>query len=290
MHTRRLSKRALREEVLFLCLALPSLLGLVVFFAAPFGASLWLALVDNAVLGNFVGLENFAGVLQSGAFQLAAQNTLAFILICVPVNMLFPLGMAMLLRRAGRQKSLFGLFFLLPLVIPSGSIVHFWKSLFGVNGILNGAFFAAEPVNWVNSGYARAIITLVFMWKNAGYNMVLYLAGLEMIPREYYECASLEGAGSFKQFTGITLVYIAPASFLVFLMSVINSFKSFKEIWLLAGAYPHNSIYMLQHYMNNQFTALNYQKLSAASYILSAGIIVVAAALFRFQHRLSDHY
>lgn len=284
-----MSKRAFREEMLFICLALPSLLGLTVFFIAPFAASLYLAMIDNAVMGHFVGLSNFLEVARSGAFRLALINTGAFIALCVPVNMVFPLFMAMLLRKA-RHKNLFGLFFLLPLVIPSGSIVHFWKSLFGVSGVINGTFFAGAPVNWLNTDLARVIITLVFMWKNAGYNMVLFMAGLDLIPREYYECASLEGAGGLRQFFSITLVYILPTSFLVFLMSVINSFKSFKEIYLLAGAYPHQSIYMLQHYMNNQFSSLNYQKLSAASYLLSVLIVAVVVLLFRFQHKLSQNF
>lgn len=283
-------KRAAREELLFFCLALPSLLGMLGFFIAPFIGSLYLAMIDNAVLGNFVGLTNFIEVAKSGAFRIALSNTATFIALCVPINMVIPLLMAMLLRRAGVRKGLFGLFFLLPLVIPSGSIVHFWKSVFGINGLINGAFFPSAPVNWLNTAWARTIITLVFMWKNAGYNMVLYMAGLDFIPKEYYECAALEGAGGFRQFLRITLVYITPTSFLVLLMSLINSFKSFKEIYLLAGAYPHQSIYMLQHYMNNQFSALNYQKLSSASYILSLFIILIVVVLFRFQHRLSKNF
>lgn len=282
-------KRTFKDEILFFCLALPSLAGLFGFFVAPFIASIYLALIDNAVTANYVGLQNFKDVVLSGAFRLALKNTAAFIAICVPVNMLFPLGMAMLLKRAGRFKNIYGLFFLLPLVIPSGSIVHFWNSVFGMNGIINGAFFPETPVNWLDTNLARVIITIVFMWKNAGYNMVLYMAGLDLIPKDYYECASIEGAGSLRQFFSITLIYISPASFLVFIMSIINSFKSFKEIYLLAGAYPHQTIYMLQHYMNNQFQSLNYQKLSSASYILSVFIIIIVVLLFKLQNKLSKN-
>lgn len=290
MPNRKRAARAAKNELAVLCFALPSLVGLLGFYVIPFFASLYLALVDNSVTGRFVGAQNFIEVAESGAFQLALKNTAAFIAICVPVNMVIPMGMAMLIRRAGKLKNIYGLFFLLPLVIPSGSIVHFWKSVFGMNGIINGAFFSAAPVNWLDTSYARAIITLVFMWKNAGYNMVLYVAGLDLIPRDYYECAALEGAGRLRQFFSVTLVYIIPTSFLVFIMSIINSFKSFKEIYLLAGAYPHQTIYMLQHYMNNQFASLNYQKLSSASYILSVFVIIIVAMLFRFQNKLSKNF
>lgn len=290
MPNRKRAARAAKNELAILCFALPSLVGLLGFYVIPFFASLYLALVDNSVTGRFVGMQNFIEVAESGAFQLALKNTAAFIAVCVPVNMVVPMGMAMLIKRAGKLKNIYGLFFLLPLVIPSGSIVHFWKSVFGMNGIINGVFFSETPVNWLDTALARSIITLVFIWKNAGYNMVLYVAGLDLIPREYYECASLEGAGRIRQFFSVTMVYIIPTSFLVFIMSVINSFKSFKEIYLLAGGYPHQSIYMLQHYMNNQFASLNYQKLSSASYILSVFIIIVVALLFRIQNKLTKNF
>ena len=290
MPVRKKSFRFARKEMVLLCFALPSLAGLLGFYVVPFFASLYLAVVDNAVTGHFVGLQNFKEVATSEAFLLAIKNTAAFIAICVPVNMIIPLILAMLLGRAGKFKSIYCLFFLLPLVIPSGSIVHFWKSVFGINGIINGMFFSENPVNWLNTNLARAVITLVFIWKNAGYNIVLYMAGLSLIPKDYYECASIEGAGPVRRFLTVTLVYITPASFLVFMMSIINSFKSFKEIYLLAGGYPHQTIYMLQHYMNNQFALLNYQKLSAASYILSVFIIIVVALLFYFQNKLSKNF
>jgi multiple sugar transport system permease protein len=174
-------------------------------------------------------------------------------------------------------------------VIPSGSIVYFWKSLFGVSGFLNGVFFPDAPINWLNTEWSRSIILLIFTWKNAGYNMVLFLAGLQLIPKDYYECASLEGAGVIKRFFSITLVYMIPTGFLVLMMSIINSFKSFKEIYLLTGSYPHESIYMIQHYMNNQFAVSNYQKLASASYVLSAVIITVVAVIFYLQNKASKN-
>ena len=201
------------------------------------------------------------------------------------INIIFPLAMALLLYKTTKMKSIFGLIFLLPLVIPSGSVAHFWKSVFGLNGIINGAFFPAAPVNWLDTEWCRTLITTVFIWKNAGYNMILFLAGLSAIPGEYYEYAAVEGAGAISKFFRITLVYITPTAFLVFIMSVINSFKSFKEIYLICGAYPHQSIYMLQHYMNNQFSAVNYQKLTSAAYVLSIFIIALVLMLYHLQNK-----
>ena len=283
--TKRLN---LKDEGILLLLALPGLVGLLVFYVAPFLLSFYYTLIDNNITKNFVGLQNYIELFTGGAFALGLKNTGIFMAICVPLNMALPLGMALLLHKAGKLKGLFALIFLLPLVIPSGSVAHFWKSVFGINGLINGAFFPASPVNWLDTELSRTLITLVFIWKSAGFNMILFLAGLKAIPKEYYECADVEGAGAISKFFRITLVYIAPTAFLVFIMSIINSFKSFKEIYLICGAYPHQSIYMLQHYMNNQFAAINYQKLSSAAYVLSVFIIVLVIIIYRLQNKHAE--
>jgi len=278
-----------KEEMTLLVLALPSLVGLLGFYVIPFVLSISLAVVDNSVLWNFVWMQNFKEVLSSGAFQTALKNTGIFMALCVPLNMVMPLFIALLLNSTKSLKTSFGVIALIPLVIPTGSTVHFWQSMFGLNGLINSLLFPDNPVNWLNTDYARWIIVFIFIWKNAGYNMVLFLAGLTSIPKEYYECASLEGAGSMRRFFMITLVYLTPTAFLVLVMSIINSFKSFKEIYLLSGEYPHSSIYMLQHYMNNQFGASNYQKLASASYILSIFIIAMVLGLFLGQNKASRY-
>ena len=278
--------KSLKKELLFILLALPSLLGLLTFFLLPFAASLYLATIDNPINRNFVGLQHFIATINNPAFRLALQNTLIFIALCVPINMILPLWIASLLNRAGKHKDLFGLFFLLPLVVPSASIVHFWQSLFGINGLINGLFFPHDPVNWLNTNWSRSIILLIFMWKNAGFNIVLYQAGLNMIPKDYYEFAAVEGAGKFRQFRTVTLVYLVPTFFMVFLMSIVQSFRSFREIYLLAGSHPHQSIYMMQHYMNNLFAVLNYQRLASAAYILTIGIAALVMFLFFAQRKV----
>ena len=280
----------IKEELVFLMLALPSLLGVLIFYLIPFAVSIYLATVDNSVLWNFVGLKNFKDVIANQAFQLGIQNTCVFLAWCVPLNMIFPLSIALLLKNNKNLKNICGIIFLLPLVIPSGSIAFFWQSIFGINGLINGLYFSDSPENWLSSDYAMSIILLIFLWKNIGYNMILFLTALNFIPKEYYECARVEGAGRIRSFFSITLIYLIPTSFLVLIMSLMNSFKSFKEIYLLAGNYPHPSIYMLQHYMNNQFAAANYQRLASASYILSAAIAFVVAFLLYSQNKVAKDF
>ena len=277
-----------KERAMLLLFVIPSILGLLVFYVIPFVISFYYALIDNAVLKNFVGLRNFSDLLANGAFLLGLKNTGVFMAICVPLNIVFPLVLALLLNKTKSLKNTFCLIFLLPLVIPSGSVSHFWKSILGLSGIVNGAFFSDAPVNWLNTDMARTLISFIFIWKNAGYNMVLFLAGLKSIPHEYDEYASVEGAGAIRKFFQITLVYLTPTVFLVFIMSIINSFKVFKEIYLICGAYPHTSIYMLQHFMNNQFSAMNYQKLTSASYILSVFIVILVLVLYRLQNKRAN--
>lgn len=278
-----------RRELLFVCLALPSLLGILLFFILPFLLSLGLAMIDNPVGRNFVGFYNFVDAFHNAAFQLAIRNTLLFMSMSVPLNMLFALMIAMMLRRVGGfGKSILGMFFVLPLVVPSGSVVHFWNSLFGLNGFMNGVL-GLEPVHWLNSQWALYFVVVIFMWKNVGFNIVLYLAGLNLIPMDYYDNAAIEGAGPLRQFYHITFVYLAPTTFMVFLLSIIQSFQSFREIFLLTGAHPHHRLYMLQHYLNNQFAAFDYQRLASASYILTLGIVLVVLVMFFVQRRVMNY-
>jgi len=216
----------IKEERGALLFLLPSLLGLLLFFLAPFAVSLYYVLINNTVAKEFVGFANIAKVWSNGVYQLALRNSL---------------------------------------------------------------FFPQSPVYWLETGLVRGIITAIFLWKNMGFNMVLFLAGLGQIPKEYYETAMLEGAGAFAVFRRITVPALVPTGFLVLLMSIIHSFKAFREIYALTGAYPHESIYMLQHYMNNQFTALDYQKLASSAYILSAFIVCIVLVFFRLQRKFADN-
>ena len=284
-----MNRRLSDEKILFL-LVLPGLIGLLVFYIAPFILSFYFALIDNNVGRNFVGLSNFVDTFQNAAFRLGFRNTAVFMAVSLPLNIILPLVMAMLINKTVKFNKMFCLILLLPLVIPSGSVVHFWRSIFGFNGLINGLFFVDDPINWLNTDYALPIITLIYIWKNAGFNMLLFLAGLQFIPKVYYELASVEGMSSIRQFFNITIVYLTPTTFLVFIMSMINSFRAFREIYLLAGAYPHPSIYMLQHFINNQFAMLNYQRMATASYILTLCIVSLVFGLYYLQLKRAKNF
>jgi len=268
---------------------LPGLLGFIVFYIWPFIISLGYAFLDRPVGGSFVGFANFADLLTNRAYLLGLTNTLRFIGISVPINLALSLGVAMLINKMPRYRELVSLFFLIPLVIPSGSMVSFWRSLFALDGVLNGFLheFGIARINWLNSEFAMLVMVLIFIWKNLGYNMILYMAGLSSVPRDYYEAAWVDGAKPWQTFWKITFPHLMPTTVLAFIMSIINSFKVFREIFLITGAYPHESIYTLQHFMNNMFASLNYPRLTTATTILVAVIALFTQALLRFERKIS---
>jgi len=267
----------------------PGLLGFVLFFIWPFFISLGYTFVDKPVNGSFVGLRNFMELFRNRAYLLGLKNTAIFMGISIPANIVLSLTVAMLVNGLKKRRELFTLLFLIPLVIPSGSMVFFWTKFFENGGYLNGLLNAAgmDGVDWLGTSAARFVIIAVFIWKNLGYNMVLFLSGLNNIPAEYYEAAHVDGAGGIRAFWHITVRCILPTLVLVIIMSVINSFRVFKEIYLITGSYPHESIYVLQHFMNNMFKSLNYQKLTTATSALVLIVALLTQLLLRFERRVS---
>jgi multiple sugar transport system permease protein len=129
------------------------------------------------------------------------------------------------------------------------------------------------------------VIAVLFLWKNLGYNMILFLSALSGMPKDLLEVADLEGAGKLYKFFAIKLRYLSPTIIFVTILSMINSFKLFREVYLLTGDHPFNRLYLLQHYMNNTFKSLDYQKLSSAAIVMMVIMSVIIGALIFFDDR-----
>jgi multiple sugar transport system permease protein len=140
----------------------------------------------------------------------------------------------------------------------------------------------------MNSPSAFASLVALYIWKNCGYNIVLFLAALNSVPRECREAAEIDGAGGRERLFGVTLPMIAPHSFFVLVISVANSFKAFREAYMLYGSYPNRSIYMLQHFMNNNFENLNYIRLSVAAIMVFLVIFALVFLLYRLRGKVGD--
>ncbi|MBU5672845.1 carbohydrate ABC transporter permease [Paenibacillus brevis] len=274
--------RFIRSEAMgaFWLLA-PSLVGFSIFYLIPFGQSILGSFEDR--LGGGLTLSNYQELLLSSSFQKAASNTFLFTAISVPILVAISLLLALFLNQRVFLRNWLRTAYVLPLVVPVASIVLVWQILFDWNGAINAVIqhFGLDRRDWMKSEWAGFVIILVYIWKNIGYNIILFLAGLQNIPGQYYEIADLEGAGPVRKLFGITFIYLTPTTFLVVLMSVLNSFKVFRETYLVAGAYPHDRIYMMQHYMNNMFLSLDIQKVSAAAVLMALCIMALVFILFR---------
>lgn len=258
-----------------------SILGVLTFYIVPFGVVIYYAFIDNNTNGNFVGLQNFIELFDNNAFKLALKNTGIFSLTAVPFAVILSLALAVLLDQKIPGKSVFRTIFLSPMIVPAASIILIWQVLFDYNGVLNDitALFGMAPVEWMKSEQGYLVVVLLFLWKNIGYNMIMFMSALAAVPRDIQEVAMLDGCGPVRRFFLIKLRYLASTISYVTIMSLINSFKVFREVFLLTGDYPYDSMYTLQHFMNNTFNRLNYQKLSSAAIVLALIMIVIIAIL-----------
>lgn len=230
----------------------------------------------EAMGGRFVGISNYRNIIQNAAFRQAAGNTARFLTVCIPLLIIVSFFIAVFVNSMGKSREWFKTIFMMPFAVPIASIVLLWKMVFDQNGYLNEILgqFGTAPHDWMNSESAFLVLVFSYLWKNTGYNMVLWIAGLSRIPEAFYEAARVDGAGRWECLWYITLPGLRSAAVVVLILSFVNSFKSFREAYLAAGDYPHESIYMLQHLFNNWFVSLDIQKMSAAAVIL-AGIIIL---------------
>ena len=141
-----------------------------------------------------------------------------------------------------------------------------------------------EPVDWLKTNWSYMVLTVMFLWKTLGYNMILFMSAIAGIPKDIIEVAELEGADEWYKFVHIKLRYLSPTILFVTILSIISSFKMFREVYLLTGDSPFESMYLMQHFMNNTFNSLDYQKLSSAAVLLSLVMIVLIGALFLIEH------
>lgn len=255
---------------------LPGLAGLMVFYVVPFLGGIYFSLTDGSIQNRFVGFANYARIWRNEAFLLGLRNSLELSLISAPIIFVSSFILAVMLRSLKERSILFRNILLMPYLVPSAALLTVWLLLFDYGGPVNRLLdlMGLERVLWLESSALRAPIVMLYIWKNIGFSIVIFSAALQAVPDAYYEYARLEGAGPIRQETHITLPLIMPTAFLVFVLAWINAFKIFKEVYFIAGAYPWDAIYTLQHFMNNKFANLDYQDVTTAAY--SFAVIVFA--------------
>lgn len=262
---------------------LPGMIGLLAFYVVPFIWGIWFSLTDGTINNSFVGFDNYIRVWQNEVFQLGLKNTLELSFICAPAIFILSFLLASMLRKRVAGDGFFRNALLLPYLMPSAAILIIWLLIFDYGGVINRLFVALglERVFWLEGKDLRVPIVLLYIWKNLGFSVVIFTAALQAVPEALYEYASLEGAGYLRREFSITLPQILPTAFLVLVLAIVNAFKIFKEVYFIGGSYPDESIYTLQHYMNNKFAKLDYQDVTTAAYSFAVIVVVLILLMYR---------
>lgn len=284
----RNKKSGSRNAYLFL---LPNLAGTAGFVLIPF-LDVFRRSCLQAVGSKFAGLSNYRAVLENRAFRLAAANTARFMALCLPMLLALSLCIAVMFQNTVKKDTVKRSFmdmrwlkigFTIPMAVPAASVVIFFQMLFDEKGWLNllAGRLGFQGADWLNCDYAFWVLLVCYLWKNLGYDMILWMTGIVSVEKEQYEAARVQGAGELACFWYITLPQLKETAFVTALLSFVNAFRVFREAYLLSGDYPHESIYMLQHLFNNWFVNLDIQKLTAAAALLVAatGIFLLAAGI-----------
>ncbi|MCI8925172.1 MAG: sugar ABC transporter permease [Lachnospiraceae bacterium] len=271
-----------KKRKFFYLFVLPGFLGIVVFVLLPFGDVVRRSFT-TAVTGQFNGIQNYRTVFENQAFLLAVKNTLNFTLVCIPL-LVFSGFVAALLLNTLQNKRWIKSIYLFPLAMPTATIVLVWKMFFYRQGFLNllltrigqqTGLWEQVCLDYLGTPAAFWVLVGSYIWKNMGYTVVLWLAGLMGIPKGLLEAARVDGAGKWKSLWYIVLPNLKGSLYTIVILSFLNSFKIYREAYLTAGAYPDQSIYLMQHLFNNWFVNLELDKMAAAA-VLTGGVLLAA--------------
>lgn len=254
-----------------LCLlGLPAALAFFALYIVPFAITGWYSLLSNSFARQFVGLQNYARVLNNPNFRLAVKNTLIILLMTVGGASLLAGLLAYLLLRA-RRRILALSILVLPLFIPSVSITTLWQAAFHTSA-------------FSSTGSAYCALVSLYLWKYSGTGAALLYAGLRGVERDILDAAALDGAGEVRTYLRISLPCVQANIGLMLLVLLMYAFQLYKESYLLFGAYPCRNMYMIQHYISNHFNKLNFQNVAASAVSLT----VLSLLLYMLAYPLAE--
>ncbi|WP_297958713.1 carbohydrate ABC transporter permease [uncultured Ruminococcus sp.] len=270
-----------RRRLWFVPFLLPSMAGVLIFTFLPFADSVRRSFCA-AVTGEFVGVNNYRTVFSNEAFRLAVKNTLLFTSVCIPLLIVLSFFIAYGLSRL-RHIALIKSALLFPLAVPTAALVLIWQILFGDTGWINNILTSHghEAVSFLGSSKALWVLVGSYIWKNLGYTVLLWLTGIMSVSTAVTDAARVDGANERQILFRIVLPELKPALYTITIISFLNSFKVFREAYLVAGAYPHKSIYLLQHLFNNWFVNMDLDKMAAAAVAVFSVIFAAIVLLQR---------
>jgi len=276
----------------------PALIVLGIFFGIPVVSALLLSLTDFDLYAlsdmsnlRFVALGNYLELLQTPLFWKSLGNTAYFVIVGVPLSIAVSLGAALLLNaKAARLKGLFRTALFAPVVTTLVAVAVIWRYLFHTSyGLVNWALghIGIAPVDWLGDPtWAMPTIILFAVWKNFGYNMVIFIAGLAAIPEDLYEAARIDGASRWKQFVHVTLPMLGPVLLVVAVITVSGYFQLFAEPYVMTRGDPLQSTVSVLYFMYEEgFMWWNLGRASAVAFLLFLIILGVTTLLLRFGRR-----
>jgi multiple sugar transport system permease protein len=274
----------------------PSLFVLCVFFFIPVLAAFVLSFTDFDIysLGNirymrFVGIQNYLDLLNDPLFWIALKNTFYFVLIGGPLSVFVSLGAAVLLNsKLIKYKGFFRIIYFLPVVTTLVAVSIVWRYIYHPRfGLLNYVlgFVGLDPIDWLGDpNFAMPAIIIMAVWKNFGYNMIIFIAGLNNIPEELYESASLEGANAWQKFRNITIPMLAPTTLFISVITMIGYFQLFAEPYIMTQGGPLNSTLSIVLYMYHEgFRWWNIGYSTTIAFVLFLFILIGTIIQFRLQ-------
>ncbi|MCX7914818.1 MAG: sugar ABC transporter permease [Verrucomicrobiae bacterium] len=288
-------RRNLRNGLLFCA---PWLIGLSVFTAYPVGASLFYSFCDYSVLQAPVwcGLENYERMMRDTVFWLSLKNTLVYALLSLPAGMVVALSLALLLDTGARGMAFFRAVFYLPSIVPLVASAMLWLWIFnGKFGLLNWVvgpvfrFFGASPPAWLGDpAWAKPALALMSLW-GVGNSMVIYLAGLQNVPRELYEAAEIDGARVWQRFWHVTLPMISPVIYFNLIMGIIGTLQVFTQVFVMTGgadgAPARSTLFYALYLFSVAFYDLRMGYASAMAWVLFLIIVALTWAATRLTEK-----
>jgi multiple sugar transport system permease protein len=289
---RRLGSNSTREAAWAFLFLTPFFLGLLFFILGPVVAAFAISFSSWDLLSppRWVGLENYRLMLGDRLFWIALKNTVYFTAVSVPATLLLALGLAVLMNRRIRGIEALRAIYFFPVTASIVAVSLLWAWMYTPDfGIINYllSLVGLPKVNWlVDPQLAMPSVIIMSVWRGLGFNIVVFLAGLQSIPRDLYEAAALDGAGGWDQFRHITVPLLTPTIFFATIMALIASFQVFEQTYIMTQGGPANATMTLVYQIFlNGFTYLRMGYASAQSFVLFAMLFAITIVQVRLQYR-----
>lgn len=291
----RITKRQWNEYKWAWFMIAPTIIGLMVLNIVPIFQTLYLSLFKSGAFGKgniFVGLDNYRKLIGDEQVWYAVRNTLVYTLGVVPITVALALFLAVLLNGKLKGKGAYRTIYFIPMVAAPAAVTMVWKWLYNKDyGLINHFLqsIGLSKVNWIDDPYVAMIsVIIIGVWSTVGYSMVLLLAGLQEIPRDYYEASNIDGAKPLKQFFYITLPLVSPTLFFVLVTSVITSMQVFDVIYMMIDVTSPSydtTVSLVYLFYNNSFKYSNKGYGSAIVMLLLAIIMIITVIQNKWQDK-----